>query len=259
MNYNIVTELSRNIRAIALESLRGSWKVAVIATAVYMLALAVPMAILDVLFGGETGSSPLSGLYSMLVTGPFTLGYSLFCLNLFRKKEFEVAQVFSGFEKFGKALGLYIVMCIFIFLWSLLLVIPGIIAAYRYSQSFLIMIDHPEYSINQCISESKRMMTGNKMKYFCLQLSFIGWAILAVIPLMVIVTALAFSGSVILTTIGSIVGMVGYFFLTPYISVAGSAFYELANGNLKPGVIQLDALDATVTEVKDNAEASEEK
>lgn len=239
MNQNIVTETSRNLRALARVSLQGKWKLAATATAVYMIAMMVPATILDIIFGGEDGVSALSSLYTILVAGPFTVGYSMFCLNLFRRKECEVSQVFYGFERFVKAIGLCFVMGFFIFLWTLLLLIPGIIAFYRYSQAFLIMVDHPEYGIMQCIAESKRIMVGNKMKYFCMQFSFIGWEILASIPAVIFSTAFVFAGTTVVSIL-SLIGSVGYFWLSPYMSIAGVAFYELANGNLKQGVIEVD-------------------
>ncbi|WP_312648789.1 DUF975 family protein [Aminipila sp.] len=277
MNQNIVTETSKNIRALARVSLQGKWKLAVIATAVYMIALMVPATILDIIFGGEDGVSLLSGLYTFLVTAPFTVGYSIFCLNLFRRKECEVAQVFYGFEKFFKVIGLYIVMCVFIGLWIIapiiaalitqkkiffLLIlplgIPAIIAAYRYSQSFLIMADHPEYGIMQCISESKRIMIGNKLKFFCMEFSFIGWAILAAIPTGILSTIFTFAAPS-LKSMGSLIGSIAYFWLMPYMCLAGVAFYELANGNLLPGVIEaspmsFDGETSKLSEVPYNTE-----
>lgn len=268
MNQNIVTETSSNLRALARVALKDNWKLAATATAVYLIALQVPATILDIIFGGEDGFSALSGLYTFLVTGPFTVGFSIFGLNLFRKKEVEIAQVFYGFEKFGKAIGLYFVMCFFIFLWSLLFVIPGIIAAFRYSQVFLIMIDHPEYGIMRCLSESKRIMTGNKSKFFCLEFSFIGWAILASLPVIIISAVFTFAGPIVIN-IASLIGSIGYIWLTPYISIAGVAFYELATGNLKPGVIEADAVvldgekidksQEVTTYVEENSSSTEEK
>ncbi len=241
MNQNIVTETSSNLRALARVALRGNWKLAIAATAVYLIALEVPSTILDILFGGQYGTSPLSGIYTFLVTGPFTLGYSIFTLSLFRKKETEISQVFYGFEKFLKSLGLYFVMMLFVFLWSILLIVPGIIALFRYSQAFLIMADHPEYGIMQCLSESKRIMTGNKGKLFALELSFIGWALLAAIPVGV-VSAMFTDPTSIAFNIGILVASFGYIGLLPYLSIAGVAFYEIATGNLKPGVIEADAV-----------------
>jgi len=101
-------------------------------------------------------------------------------------------------------------MIIFVLLWSLLLIVPGIIAAFRYSMSFYILADNPDMGIMEAINESKRMMRGNKWKFFCLNLSFIGWAILGVL------------------TLG-----IGYLWLTPYIEVTMIAFYDIANGNLR--------------------------
>lgn len=73
-------------------------------------------------------------------------------------------------------------MGIFIALWSLLLVVPGIIAAYRYRMALFLLLDNPEKSALACISESKRMMTGRKAELFVMDLSFIGWYILEIIP-----------------------------------------------------------------------------
>lgn len=71
---------------------------------------------------------------------------------------------------------------IFIFLWSLLLIIPGIIAAYRYRMALYLLLDNPNMSVYQCIRESKRMMVGHKAELFVLDLSFLGWYILSAVP-----------------------------------------------------------------------------
>jgi hypothetical protein len=102
-------------------------------------------------------------------------------------------------------------MSIFIILWSLLLLIPGIIAAFRYSLCFYILADHPEMGIMEVLNESKRMMKGNKWKMFCLNISFIGWAILGIL------------------TLG-----IGFIWLLPYMEVSIIAFYDIANGSLRP-------------------------
>ncbi|QIB69063.1 DUF975 family protein [Aminipila butyrica] len=238
MNQNIVWESCRNIRALARVALRGKWKIAAVATAIYFVALMVPAAILNMLFYGKANAEVLSNLYTFLVTAPFTVGYTIFCINLFRGNALEIAQIFYGFERFFKAMGLYLLMCLFILLWTILFIVPGIIAAYRYSQAFLVMVDYPEYSPMECLAESKRIMKGNKMKFFLLSLSFIGWAILAAIPMMIVVTPTALNApqwSDLVTLIGSI----PYFWLTPYLTVAGVAFYEMASGRLKPEVIDV--------------------
>lgn len=239
--YNRVVESSKNIRTLARESLKGKWMTAILATIVYVIALMLPASIIDVIFGGEDHYSSLSGLYTFLVTGPFTMGYSMFILNLFRRKEANIGQIFYGFEKFFKVMGLYIVMCIFITLWTLLFIIPGIIAAYRYSQAFFILIDHPEYGIMQCLAESKAMMTGNKGKLFCLELSFIGWMILSAIPAGIISFIFEHSSAAVV----ELAALVGEFFMAPvivYLTVATAGFYDMANGKLRTGVIDVEPL-----------------
>jgi len=94
----------------------------------------------------------------------------------------------DGFQHFLKIIGLNIVSGIFVFLWSLLFVIPGIVASYRYRQALYLLLDHPEMGIMECIRESKRLMRGHKAELFVLDLSFIGWALLSIIPFVSVYT-----------------------------------------------------------------------
>ena len=70
-------------------------------------------------------------------------------------------------------------MDLFIFLWTMLFIIPGIIASLAYSQTIYIMLDHPDMSALDAIRASKQLMKGHKWEYFVLGLSFIGWSILS--------------------------------------------------------------------------------
>lgn len=76
-------------------------------------------------------------------------------------------------------LWLAILQGLFVFLWSLLLVVPGIIAAYRYRQALYLLLDHPEKSAWQCLRESAAVMRGHKWELFVLDLSFLGWMLLS--------------------------------------------------------------------------------
>ena len=118
----------------------------------------------------------------MLITSVIGAGYTIYSLHVSRNQPASVGMLFDGFALILKLIGLYIVQGFFFFLWSMLFFIPGIIASLRYSQAFYIMLDHPEYSVMQCIRESKRLMTGRKGEYFVLSLSFIGWIYLSCIP-----------------------------------------------------------------------------
>ena len=115
-------------------------------------------------------------------------GFTYFCLCVARRLEAGFGTLFEMFSWFFRFLWLNILMAIFIFLWSLLLVVPGIIAAYRYSMAMYIFFDDPEKGALECIRESKAMTYGYKGKLFVLDLSFIGWAILSIIPLVSIYT-----------------------------------------------------------------------
>lgn len=72
---------------------------------------------------------------------------------------------------------------LYTFLWTLLFIIPGIIKSYSYSMAYYIRCDHPEYTATEAIKESQRIMQGNKMRLFCLHLSFLGWIIVGALCL----------------------------------------------------------------------------
>lgn len=106
-------------------------------------------------------------------------GFTLFLLNTIRRAGASFGNLLDAFPLFFKLFLLNLLTGIFIFLWSLLLVVPGIIAAYRYRQALYIMLDDPDKSVLQCIRESKEMMKGHKGELFVMDLSFIGWNILS--------------------------------------------------------------------------------
>lgn len=106
-------------------------------------------------------------------------GFSIYCLRISRKIESSVGTLLDGFGMILKILGITILQSVFIFLWSLLFVFPGIIALYRYSQALYLQLDHPDWSPLECIRTSKQMMRGRKMELFVLEVSFILWSLLA--------------------------------------------------------------------------------
>ena len=277
-NNIIITDPSSNLRALGRNALAGKWQSAIIAVIVYTLCVQLPPAILNTLFGVDMGElysmnmgysynvgvdsystvynsmpaySPLSGIYSLLVTGAMDLGLTLFFLAMFRRQIVGIGDVFLGFERYGKALGLFLFQGLFIVLWSLLFIVPGIIAAIRYSQAFFILADDPNKGIRQCMDESKMMMRGNKAKYFCLSLSFIGWAILASIPAGVlsgISEALYLSG--FMTVLFDIVGALCMAPVIAYIYSTQAGFYEILAGHLiketQPAPIDPEAIPAAM-------------
>ena len=141
-------------------------------------------------------------------------GFILFLLNTIRNTAPCFGNLLDGFGFFLKIILLNLLEGIFISLWSLLLFFPGIIAAYRYRQAIYILIDDPSKSPLQCIRESKAMMKGHKWELFVLDLSFIGWMLLAGIP---------------------VIGYAVRVWTVPYIAMTKALYYErLKNGAYLP-------------------------
>ena len=146
---------------------------------------------------GATGIGPL------LLGGVIELGTVMLALEIIRTGKTEFNTGFKGFTQFGSAFIACIAGTIFIMLWSCLFVIPGIIAAYRYSMAFYILADNPKMSGMDALKASKQMMKGHKWEFFLLQLSFIGWCLL--VP---------FTFGILLI------------WLTPYIETTNALYYE---------------------------------
>ena len=97
---------------------------------------------------------------------------------MIRGIKLDFARLFDGFKDYGRILGTMLLTTVYTFLWTLLLVIPGIMKSYSYAMTLFILKDYPELQYNAAIEKSMAMMSGHKMKMFLLDLSFIGWAIL---------------------------------------------------------------------------------
>ena len=149
----------------------------------------------------------LAGIAALLISGALRLGLAQFFLALARAEHYDVGLVFGGFQRFGNALAAYLLMVIFTFLWTLLLIVPGIIASFRYAMTFFILADCPQIDALEAIRRSKAMMRGNKGKLFCLAWRFFWWALLC------------------LLTCG-----IGFIWLGPYIRTSLAKFYD----DLKP-------------------------
>lgn len=173
---------------------------------------------------GAAGGTFVGGL---ILSGPISYGLARFAVNFIRSNGEEAnkyEKLLDGFkEKFLDSLVLYLLMYAYILLWSLLLIIPGIIKSYAYSQAFYIMQDNPELDAQEALNLSKKVMKGKKWKLFCLDLSFIGWYLLGMLCL-----------------------GVGVLWVDPYQKVASALFYE---ENVKEEVASLKL--AKIEEVKE--------
>lgn len=154
-------------------------------------------------------------------------GFTIYCLRTVRGMEASYWNLFDAFGMFFRVIWLYILEGIFIFLWSLLFIIPGFIAFYRYRQALYLLLEHPEMSALQCISESKRLMVGHKGELFVMDLSFIGWALLIGIADSV---SEWLAGAIGPSIIAQIIGVVGFgvlvqFFVLPYMDLTYAGYY----------------------------------
>ena len=111
-----------------------------------------------------------------------TMGFISYCLNVSRGHEAGFGSLFDGFTYFFKLLWLNVLIGIFVFLWSLLLIVPGIVASYRYSMAVYFLWDDPSRSAMDCIRLSKELTQGHKGQLFVLDLSFLGWFLISGIP-----------------------------------------------------------------------------
>jgi len=134
-------------------------------------------------------------------------GYARFNMDLVDRKEAKLETLFSYFQNWKTLTVTRFLKGLYIFLWSLLFVIPGIIASYSYAMTGYILAEHPELTASEAIERSKEMMSGNRLRLFCLQFSFIGWGILCSF------------------TLG-----IGNLWLIPYRQTAEAAFYREISG-----------------------------
>ena len=113
-----------------------------------------------------------------LLLAIFTFGYQSYLLRLSRRMAASYSNLLDGFRLFGKVLWLNILTGIFVMLWSLLFVIPGIIAAYRYRLACYVLLDDPQLTAREALRISCRLTRGHKAELFVLDLSFIPWHLL---------------------------------------------------------------------------------
>ena len=200
------------MKQLAKEKLRGNWGNVIIAL---------------LLFGLITGAaSSLLGIIQLIIAGPMAVGLAAVFLNLFRKGKTDLEDLFVGFKNFANNFITGLLVQLFIFLWSLLFVIPGIVKSYAYAMTFYIQHDHPEMNETDAITASRNMMKGHKADLFCLDLSFIGWYLL----------------------VGLTFGILA-FYVVPYHRATRTAFYENLKAQQEGGnAAEETAAEETVVE-----------
>lgn len=194
---------ARDYRKLAWEQLRKNyWMVFVTSLIVYALY------------------STNIALVGIIITGPLTVGYSLYLMNNIKdeKNADKLETLLHGFkENVGTGIIAYILRMVFVFLWSLLFIIPGIIKALAFSMTDYIIAENKDITATEALDKSQELMRGHKWELFCLLFSFIGWFILS-----------AF-------TFG-----IGLLFLMPYVNTSIANFYVHIRGEKKDDPYKID-------------------
>ena len=174
----------------------------------------------------------LWAVLQLIVGGAVQLGYAHFNLNLVDGKDAAISDLFSQKDRLWDGFCMKFLQGLYIALWSLLLVIPGIVKTYSYAMTPYIMSEHPSLTANEAITESRRIMNGNKWRLFCLDFSFIGWELLCSLPLYAggFLVLKYFTGSeamaISLFLLLTIPLSIGFFFVRPYEEAAWATFYR---------------------------------
>ncbi len=112
---------------------------------------------------------------------PMVFGILMVCIAVADGGDFKVADMFNGYYDWWGAIKTYFFVGLFAWLWSLLLIIPGIVKAYSYRLAIYIKAENKEMGALEAIRKSKEIMHGHKLEWFVLDLSFIGWALLVAV------------------------------------------------------------------------------
>ncbi len=161
----------------ARNNLHGNWEVAIVAVLLGFLVFAA----IDAIFGKRYFDSGFFIFCLRLVfQGPVFLGMTMVFLGISRGTNPQASLIFKGFDNWIKSFLLILMITIFVALWSILLIVPGIIAALSYSMSFFILADDPQINVFEAIRRSRMIMRGHKTEFLLLNLSFIGWLLLSI-------------------------------------------------------------------------------
>lgn len=233
-------KFAKDFRRLSREALSGKWLTAVLAGLVTAVLTGEPLSGFKVNFDAsnlnvsinyagqkllEIGNSsdilgavkyligPLAGvvlafaLVFFVIGSIVSVGYARFNLDLVDRRDAVIETLFKYFAQWKTAVAAKLLRTFYTFLWTLLFIVPGVVAEYSYAMTSYIIAENPEISASEAIEQSKEMMRGNRFRLFCLRMSFIGWDILAI------------------CTLG-----VGNLWLIPYRQAATAAFYREVSG-----------------------------
>lgn len=181
---------NNEIQNAAWKSLKGNWALAVCVYLIWCFCMGIQLI------------PKIGVLFVLLISGPLQLGMTYFFVSLAKGEQTKVEILLDGFKNFLKALGAFLLINILILLWMLLLIVPGIIAAYAYSMTFYILAENPQIGVMSALRKSREMMKGKKAKLFYLHCRFWAWILLGFV------------------TLG-----IAFLWVTPYMLTANAHFY----------------------------------
>jgi uncharacterized membrane protein len=211
---------AKDYRDIARDKLHGNWQTAIIMGLIawFLGGLIVSVAVSgSITVDGKRYSLPsvqgwlinllhisvILSIVQFVIGGVVRQGYATYLLKQYDGCVTDIKDLFSQFHRFSDGFCLKLLEGIFVILWSLLLLIPGLIASLSYSMAPFIMAENENMTASEALTASKELMDGHKWELFCLSFSFIGWEILS----------------------GFTFG-IGALFLIPYMNAAYAAFYR---------------------------------
>lgn len=155
------------------------------------------------------------GIIQFVIGGAAELGYCKFLLHMEDGEEAIPQDLFSQFHRLVDGLVMNLLRSVYITLWTMLFIIPGFVAVYKYAMAPFILLENPDMTANEAITASKKLMDGHKGDLFTLDLSFIGWDFLN------------------LLTLG-----IGSLWLNPYKNASRAAFYRDLSPKKQPEPIE---------------------
>ena len=229
-------KVSADYRMLALDALRGKWKTAVLTG---IAASALGATIVSSSNSAVSNSNQAKDIHFELFSQPnggrllavLLAGIVLWAV-LVDGKDAAISDLFSQKDRLWDGFCMNFLQGLYTALWTLLLVIPGIVKTYSYAMTPYIMTEHPSLTANEAITESRRIMDGNKWRLFCLDFSFIGWELLCSVPLYAegFLVLKYFTGSealaISLVLLLTIPLSIGFFFVRPYEEAAWATFYR---------------------------------
>lgn len=212
------------IRENARIRLKGKWAVAFLCTFVCVNFSGAVKFITDKFHLGS-----ISTILILLSTAVFIFGHNDIILQIARGDNIKFLRFFSGCKRTLRGFRMNLLMGVYIVLWSILLVVPGIIAMIKYSMTFFVWVDNPDIYISEAISKSVDITYGYKFEIFKLILSFIGWLLLVIaltLGIEFIIMKYTISSVKVAENITYIIGLTGLIILQTYVNVSMGVLYN---------------------------------